>query len=75
MNDRVVKAINNIFKEAGYKVISITENTITTRKFEERIYTYKIDGDLIVIKNRMGLKAFEKSIQSYQDLNISIIIE
>ena len=39
MNDRVVKAINNIFKEAGHKVISITENTITTRKFEERIYT------------------------------------
>ena len=75
MNDRVVKAINNIFKEAGHKVISITENTITTRKFEERIYTYKIDEDLIVIKNRMGLKAFEKSIQSYQDLNISIIIE
>ena len=75
MNDRVVNAINNIFKEAGHKVISITENTITTRKFEERIYTYKIDGDLIVIKNRMGLKAFEKSIQSYQDLNISIIIE
>lgn len=75
MNDRVVKAINNIFKEAGHKVISITENTITTRKFEERIYTYKIDGDLIVIKNRMGLKAFEKSIQSYQDLNISIIID
>ena len=68
MNDRVVKAINNIFKEAGYKVI-------TTRKFEERTYTYKIDGDLIVINNRMGLKAFEKSIQSYQDLNISIIIE
>ena len=75
MNDRVVKAINNIFKEAGQKDISITENTITTRKIEERTYTYKIDGDLIVIKNRMGLKVFEKSIQSYQDLNISIIIE
>ena len=75
MNDRVVKAINNIFKEAGHKVISITENTITTRKFEERTYTYKIDGDLIVIKNRMGLKVFEKSIQSYQNLNISIIID
>lgn len=75
MNDRVVKAINNIFKEAGHKVISITENTITTRKFEERRYTYKTYGDLIVIKNRIGLKAFEKSIQSYQDLNISIIIE
>lgn len=75
MNDRVVKAISNIFKEAGHKVISITENTITTRKFEERTYTYKIDGDLIVINNRMGLKAFEKSIQSYQDLNISIIID
>ena len=74
MNDRVVKAINNIFKETGHKVISITENTITTRKFEERTYTYKIDRDLIVIKNRMGLKVFEKSIQSYQDLNISIII-
>lgn len=75
MNDRVVKAINNIFKEAGHKVISITEDTITTRKFEERRYTYKTYGDLIVIKNRIGLKAFEKSIQSYQDLNISIIIE
>ena len=75
MNDRVVKAISNIFKEAGHKVISITENTITTRKFEEKTYTYKIDGDLIVINNRMGLNAFEKSIQSYQDLNISIIIE
>ena len=75
MNDRVVKAINNIFKEAGHKVISITENTITTRKFEERIYTYKIDEDLIVIKNRMGLKAFEKSIQSYQDLNITVTID
>ncbi len=42
MSNRVVKAINNIFKEAGHKVISITENTITTRKFEERTYTYKI---------------------------------
>lgn len=59
MNDRVVKAISNIFKEAGHKVISITENTITTRKFEER----------------MGLKAFEKSIQSYQDLNITVTID
>ena len=67
--------INNIFKEVGHKVISITENTITTRKFEERTYTYKIDGDLIVIKNRMGLKAFEKSIQSYQDLNITVTID
>ncbi|WP_286233390.1 hypothetical protein [Romboutsia ilealis] len=75
MSNRVVKAINNIFKEAGHKVISIKENTINTRKFEERTYTYKIYGDLIVIKNRIGLKVFEKSIQSYQDLNISIIIE
>ena len=68
-------AINNIFKESGYEVLEIAENTIVASKFDERKYTYTVDRDIILIKNRMGLKVFEKSISSYQDLNITVTID
>ena len=64
---RIEKAIHNIFKESGYEVLEIAENTIVASKFDERKYTYTVDRDIILIKNRMGLKVLEKSISSYQE--------
>ena len=86
MNDRVVKAITNIFKEAGYKkivcigfggMISDDGEIIARNSFDmQRVFTFKVKDDVIYIKNRTtGQTVFEKFISSYQDLNITVTID
>ena len=65
--NRIEKAIVNIFKEEGYEVLNITENTIKAKKYIEAIYSYEIDNDIIVIRNRQNRIVFDKFISSYQD--------
>lgn len=65
--DRIEIAIINIFKEEGYEVLNITENTIKAKKYIEAIYSYEIDNDIIVIRNRQNRIVFDKFISSYQD--------
>ena len=68
-------AIKNIFKEDGLKVKEITDNTITVAGFREVPYKYKVEDDTIIItKGKQDLVAYKKSIRSYQDLNVSAII-
>ena len=68
---RIEKAIHNIFKEAGHKVISISDDgTITVDVHgEQRIYKYKIkaEEDTITIFNKKGIIIAEHFIQSYQE--------
>lgn len=71
---RIEIAIRNIFKEQGYTVKSITENTVTVDRFKEVTYNYTVQDDLI-ITNKIGVTVYEKSIRSYQDLNISVTID
>ena len=73
--EQVQRAIMNIFKEDGRTVTDITDNTVTVDEFREVTYSYKVKGDIIVITNKTGAVEFEKSIRSYQDLNVSAIIE
>ena len=75
--DQVKRAIINIFKEEeeGRTVTDITDTTITVDGFREVTYNYTIQGDTIVITNKLGSTVYEKSIRSYQDLNVSAIIE
>lgn len=75
--NRIEKAIVNIFKEEGYEVLNITENTIKAKKYIEAIYTYEVDNDndIIVIRNRQNRIVFDKFISSYQDLNITVTID
>jgi predicted acetyltransferase len=72
---RIEIAIRNIFKEQGYTVKSITENTVTVDRFKEVTYNYTVQDDLIIITNKIGVTVYEKSIRSYQDLNISVTID
>lgn len=65
--DRIERAIINIFNEEGYEVLNITENNITAKKYIEAIYSYEIDNDIIVIRNRQNRIVFDKFISSYQD--------
>lgn len=65
--DRIERAIINIFNEEGYEVLNITENTIKAKKYIEAIYSYEIDNDIIVIRNRQNRIVFDKFISSYQD--------
>lgn len=65
--DRIERAIINIFNEEGYEVLNITENTIKAKKYIEAIYSYEIDRDIIVIRNRQNRIVFDKFISSYQD--------
>ena len=65
--DRIERAIINIFKEEGYEVLNITENTIKAKKYIEAIYSYEIDNDIIVIRNKQNRIVFDKFISSYQD--------
>ena len=67
--NRIEKAIVNIFKEEGYEVLNITENTIKAKKYIEAIYSYEVDNDndIIVIRNRQNRIVFDKFISSYQD--------
>ena len=74
--DQVKRAIKNIFKEDGLKVKEITDNTVTVAGFREVTYKYKVEDDTIIItKGKQDLVAYKKSIRSYQDLNVSAIIE
>ena len=43
---RIEIAIRNIFKEQGYTVKSITENTVTVDRFKEVTYNYTVQDDL-----------------------------
>ena len=67
-------AIKNVFKSEGRTVKEITDNTITVDGFREVRYKYKVEGDKVVITNKLGSTVYEKSIRSYQDLNVSAII-
>ena len=72
-NDRVAKAINNIFKEAGYgEVKSIGESYILVKnphdqyKLDDYEYTVDESNDVIYIRDNDDKLVFEKFIQSYQ---------
>ena len=65
--DRIERAIINIFKEEGYEVLNITENTIKAKRYIEAIYNYEVNDDIIVIRNRQNRIVFDKFISSYQD--------
>lgn len=71
-NDRVAKAINNIFKEAGYEVKLITNSGILVinptdkYKLDDYKYTVDEDNDIIYIRDNDDILVFEKFIQSYQ---------
>lgn len=73
--DQVKKAIKNVFKEESRTVKEITDNMIIVDGFREVTYKYKVEGDKVVITNKLGSTVYEKSIRSYQDLNVSAIIE
>ena len=75
--DMIEKALINIFKEDGREVKKITDSTVTVVGFREVIYNYKVDieQDLIIITNKIGATVYEKSIRSYQDLNITVTID
>ena len=68
---RIEKAIHNIFKEAGHKVISISDDGTITGNIhgEQRIYKYKIkaEEDTITIINKKGIIIAERFISSYQE--------
>ena len=72
--DKVKRAITNIFKEDGRTVKEITDNTVTAVGFREVTYKYEVIGDIVKVTNKAGLIQFKKSIRSYQDLNVSAII-
>lgn len=70
--DQVVKrAIKNIFKEESRTVKEITDNTVTVAGFREVTYKYEVIGDIVKVTNKLGSTVYEKSIRSYQDLNVS----
>ena len=74
--DKVKRAIKNVFKEEGRTVKEITDNMIIVDGFREVTYKYKVEDDKVVItKGKQDLVAYKKSIRSYQDLNVSAIIE
>ena len=73
--DKLEVAIKNVFKEEGRTVKEITDNMIIVDGFREVTYKYKVEDDKVVITNKLGSTVYEKSIASYQDLNVSAIIE
>lgn len=68
-------AIKNVFKEESRTVKEITDNTITVDGFKEVTYNYTVEGDTIVITNKLGSTVYEKSIRSHQDLDVKVIID
>lgn len=72
--NKVEVAITNVFGEEARAVTEITDDTITVDGFREVTYNYTIQGDTIVITNKLGSTVYEKSIRSYQDLDVSAII-
>lgn len=73
--DQVKKAIKNVFKEESRTVKEITDNMIIVDGFREVTYKYKVEGDKVVITNKLGSTVYEKSIRSYQDLDVKVIID
>ena len=73
--NKVEVAIKNLFFEEGRTVKEITDNTITVDGFKEVTYNYTVQDDTIIITNKLGSTVYEKSIRSYQDLNISVTID
>lgn len=73
--NKVEVVIKNIFKEEGRAVTDITVDTITVDGFKEVTYNYTVQDDTIIITNKLGATVYEKSIRSYQDLNISVSID
>ena len=72
--DQVKRAIKNVFKEESRTVKEITDNTVTVAGFREVTYKYEVIGDIVKVTNKLGSTVYEKSIRSYQDLNVSAII-
>ena len=68
---KVDVAIKNIFKEESRTVKEITDNTVTVAGFREVTYKYEVIGDIVKVTNKLGSTVYEKSIRSYQDLNVS----
>ena len=64
-------AIKNVFKEESRTVKEITDNTVTVAGFREVTYKYEVIGDIVKVTNKLGSTVYEKSIRSYQDLNVS----
>ena len=73
--DQVKKAIINMFKEQGRTVKEITDNTVTAVGFREVTYNYEVIGDIVKVTNKAGLIQFKRSIRSYQDLDVKVIID
>ena len=73
--DQVKRAITNIFKEEGRSVKEITDDTVTVDGFREVTYNYEVIGDIVKVTNKAGLIQFKKSIRSYQDLDVKVIID
>ena len=71
----IEKALTNIFKEENRAVIDITDNTVTVGGLKEVTYSYTVEGDIITITNKLGAKVYEKSIRSYQDLNVYVTMD
>ena len=69
--DQVKRAIKNVFKEESRTVKEITDNTVTVAGFREVTYKYEVIGDIVKVTNKLGSTVYEKSIRSYQDLNVS----
>ena len=69
--NKVELAIINIFKEESRTVKEITDNTVTVAGFREVTYKYEVIGDIVKVTNKLGSTVYEKSIRSYQDLNVS----
>ena len=67
-------AIKNVFKEEGRTVKEITDNMIIVDGFREVTYKYEVIGDIVKVTNKLGSTVYEKSIRSYQDLNVGAII-
>ena len=74
--NKVEVAIKNLFFEEGRTVKEITDNTITVDGFREVTYKYKVERDTVVItKGKQDLVAYKKSLRSYLDLNVKVIID
>lgn len=73
--NKLKRAITNVFGEEARTVKEITDNTITVDGFKEVTYNYTVQDDTIIITNKLGSTVYEKSIRSYQDLNVKVIID
>ena len=73
--NKVEVAIKNLFFEECRTVKEITDNTITVDGFKEVTYNYTVQDDTIIITNKLGSTVYEKSIRSYQDLDVKVIID